>query len=189
MSDPDATTRSRLIESAARLFRQKGYNGTGLSEVLEAARAPKGSLYHHFPKGKADLALAAADWTSDVVLRVIDDAFAPAPGWRDGATTFCHKLAKLFDISDAAGGCPISAMLFDGPDSDAFRAHAARIFGDWTARVAEHALRLGLTEREARQSAETLIIMAEGCWTLARVRRNSDVIRSIPARLFGEAAG
>ena len=90
MSDPDATTRSRLVESAARLFRQKGYNGTGLSEVLEAARAPKGSLYHHFPKGKADLALAAADWTSDVVLRVIDEttlAFADFAGNRQYITT------------------------------------------------------------------------------------------------------
>ncbi len=37
---------------AQRLFRKRGYHATGLNDILELARAPKGSMYHHFPGGK-----------------------------------------------------------------------------------------------------------------------------------------
>lgn len=57
----EPSTRDRLVQAATRLFRQRGYDGTGLTEILTEAGVPKGSLYHHFPEGKADLACAAAD--------------------------------------------------------------------------------------------------------------------------------
>ena len=44
-----------------RLFQQRSYHGVGLSEILAEAKAPKGSLYHHFPGGKAELAIAAVE--------------------------------------------------------------------------------------------------------------------------------
>jgi TetR/AcrR family transcriptional repressor of lmrAB and yxaGH operons len=44
-----------------RLFQQRSYHGVGLSEILTEADAPKGSLYHHFPGGKAQLAIAAVE--------------------------------------------------------------------------------------------------------------------------------
>lgn len=180
----DLSTRERLVVTAARLFRQKGYHGTGLAEVLAQSQAPKGSLYHHFPAGKSDLARAAADWTADMLVRIIDDAFAPAPGFAQGAATFCHKLARLFDLSDSADTCPIQALLFDGPDSAPFRAHAEALFDRLIGAVAAHGERLGLMPDQARHGAETLLIAVEGGWTLARARRSSDVLRSIPARLF-----
>lgn len=54
-------TRERILRAAIRLFQQRGYHGTGLSEILADAEAPKGSLYHHFPLGKAQLGVAAID--------------------------------------------------------------------------------------------------------------------------------
>ena len=102
----EPTTRDRLVTAATRLFRQRGYDGTGLAEILAEAGVPKGSLYHHFPEGKADLACAAADWTASEIIRVIDDSFRTAPDWRQGVTTFCYKMAKLFDILNSADGLP-----------------------------------------------------------------------------------
>ena len=92
----EPTTRDRLVTTATRLFRQRGYDGTGVAEILAEAGVPKGSLYHHFPQGKADLACAAADWTATEICRVIDDSFRAAPDWRHGVTTFSFKMAKAF---------------------------------------------------------------------------------------------
>jgi TetR/AcrR family transcriptional regulator, lmrAB and yxaGH operons repressor len=61
MTDGSLPTRERILRSALHLFQQRGYHGTGLSEILDDARAPKGSLYHHFPHGKAELAVAAIE--------------------------------------------------------------------------------------------------------------------------------
>jgi TetR/AcrR family transcriptional repressor of lmrAB and yxaGH operons len=177
-------TRERLVFEAARLFRHKGYHATGLAEILAAIGLPKGSLYHHFPDGKAGLAIAAADWTVDVLINIIDDAFAPAPTYQAGATHYCHKLARLFDITVDDDACPISVLLFDGPENAAFRAHADAVFQRLTAAIAAHARRFGMEEAAAHEQAETLLITVEGGWTLARARRQSDVLRSLPARLF-----
>ncbi|MBD1205301.1 MAG: TetR/AcrR family transcriptional regulator [Rhodobacteraceae bacterium] len=183
--DEGLSTRDKLVTVAARLFRQKGYHGTGIAEVLAQAGVPKGSLYHHFPNGKEDLAQAAAEWTAAMLVRVVEDAFTPAVEFRAGATTFCHKLAKLFDLSDSADSCPIQALIFDGPDGAAFRAQAATLFDRLIGAVARQGERLGLEADAAREAAETLLIAVEGGWTLARARRSSDVLRSIPARLYG----
>lgn len=181
----DLSTRDRLVTAATRLFRQRGYDGTGLSEVLAEAGVPKGSLYHHFPEGKADLACAAADWTASEIVRVIDDSFQGAPDWRHGVTTFCYKMAKLFDILNSADACPIFGLMFDGPDQTRFRVHAEAAFTRIIAGAAHHAEVLGMTQATAHDMAETFIIGFQGGWTLARVRRNSAVLRSLPARLYG----
>ncbi|PDP85154.1 TetR family transcriptional regulator [Glycomyces fuscus] len=57
VSPRGAATRSALLEAAARVFRTVGFAKAGVSEVVAAAGASVGSLYHHF-SGKADLYLA-----------------------------------------------------------------------------------------------------------------------------------
>jgi TetR/AcrR family transcriptional regulator, lmrAB and yxaGH operons repressor len=185
MNTDDLSTRDRIVTTAARLFRQKGFHGVGLSEILEASHAPKGSLYHHFPEGKPALARAAAEQTSVGMAQIIDDAFKSASDWEHGATTLCHKLARLFDILDATDGCPLSVLLFDGPDNDGFRTMANDIFQSWINRMAAHGQRLSPHDSTPVLRAETLLMAIEGGWTLARARRNSAVLRSLPARLFG----
>jgi len=185
MTNQPATTRDRLITSAARLFRQKGYHGTGLAEVLTASHTPKGSLYHHFPDGKSDLAMAAASWVSEGMLAIIDASFVDANSFADGATTFCYKLAKLFDTADHWRSCPISTMLFDGPDNDAFRNHADQILTSWSTLAAHHGQRLGMDAKAAAGAAELLLMTIQGAWTLARARKSADIIRRIPIHLYG----
>jgi TetR/AcrR family transcriptional regulator, lmrAB and yxaGH operons repressor len=178
---PEPTTREKLTLAAAELFRRQGYHATGVAEVLAVAGVPKGSLYHHFPAGKADLARAAADWTANLIARIQDDAFGPAADWRGGVATYCHKLARLFDLAAEANACPISAILFDGPEEGGFRDHAAALLDRLIGHAAAHAARLGASDPE--EKGETLLIAVEGAWTLARARRDSDVLRRLPGRL------
>lgn len=175
------STRDKLAIQAGYLFQRRGYHGVGLSEILARAGVPKGSLYHHFPNGKADLALAAADIASTEVLRIIDTAFEPARDYREGVTTFCYKLAKYFDIHEGNIGCPVSATLLGGQDDAAFRDALNAIFTNWIDLITQHATRLGQDPAKAKHSAQRLFLSLEGAWTLARARRDSDVMRQLPA--------
>ena len=177
-------TKHRLIEAAAVLFRRKGYDGVGLSEILTAADAPKGSLYHHFPNGKSDLAIAAARWASEGMLGIIDDAFRDAPSFNAGATTLCYKIAKFFDLSGGWDGCPVSSILLDGASDALFREASADFLNGWNHRVADHAERLGLAPDEARIRARQVMIGIEGAWVMCRSEASSDPLREIPD-LFG----
>lgn len=179
-------TRERLIHAAADLFRIKGYSGTAVAELLEAADAPKGSLYHHFPNGKSDLALAAASWASEGMMQLIAASFDPAPSFEEGAKTVCYKLAKLFDKQGKWSTCPVSATLFEGPENDAFHQHAAALFESWIQATAAHAQRLGQSEAAARASAENFYILLQGGWQLARVRRDTGVLRGLHLQLAAQ---
>src|SRR5256885_14385974 len=48
-------TRERIMDSSAELFRRHGYTGTGMKQIVAAANAPFGSIYHFFPGGKEQL--------------------------------------------------------------------------------------------------------------------------------------
>ncbi len=182
-ADKPRPTKERLIRSAANLFRKRGYNGVGLNDLLTDANAPKGSLYHHFPNGKSDLAVASATWASDQMLRLIAVCFDEAETFKDGATTMCFKLAKLFDLTDHWDACPIGSTLFEGPDNTEFRTLAEHLYEGWITEVRDHAERFGMTAEDAAKAAEHVFILIQGGWMLARARRSSDVLRSLPNSL------
>jgi TetR/AcrR family transcriptional regulator, lmrAB and yxaGH operons repressor len=54
-------TKDRLIKAMRQGLATSGYHGVSLADVLIQANAPKGVLYHHFPGGKRELALAAVE--------------------------------------------------------------------------------------------------------------------------------
>lgn len=67
-------SKTRLLAAAFDVIRTKGYSGTRVEDICEAAGVTKGSFFYHF-KSKEDLALeAAAYWSS-----VTGELFREAP--------------------------------------------------------------------------------------------------------------
>ena len=89
---PKTDARDRMIASTTALIRERGVEATALSDVLEHSGAPRGSIYHHFPGGKAQLVeeatrAAAGDFAAGMAaaLEADDPLFALrafADGWR-----------------------------------------------------------------------------------------------------------
>src|ERR1700724_4015016 len=55
-------TRRRIVEAAASIFNKRGYEGSSLSELMEATGLKKGGIYRHF-SSKEELAAEAFDYT------------------------------------------------------------------------------------------------------------------------------
>jgi TetR/AcrR family transcriptional regulator, transcriptional repressor for nem operon len=53
-------SKTKLLNAALRVIREKGYQATRVEDICEAAGLTKGSFFHHF-KSKEELALAAAE--------------------------------------------------------------------------------------------------------------------------------
>ncbi len=54
-------SKTKLLDAAVRVIREKGYQATRVEDICEAAGLTKGSFFHHF-KSKDELALAAAEY-------------------------------------------------------------------------------------------------------------------------------
>src|ERR1700692_687999 len=61
-------SRAKMVSSAAKLIRSRGVSATSFSDVVADSGAPRGSIYHHFPDGKKQLAECAMQLTSEQIL-------------------------------------------------------------------------------------------------------------------------
>jgi TetR/AcrR family transcriptional repressor of nem operon len=67
------SSRSRLLDAALRILREKGYNATTVDELCAAADVTKGGFFHHF-RSKEEMAVAAADHWSEVTSALFTQA-------------------------------------------------------------------------------------------------------------------
>ncbi len=108
--------RAHIVETAATLFRERGYDGVGVAELMAAAGLTHGGFYKHFGS-KADLmAEAAACGLASTAQRAVGanrDAFLD------------HYLSR--EHRDARGtGCTMAALSGDAArQPDAVRARFA----------------------------------------------------------------
>lgn len=176
-------TRARIVDAAARLFRQRGYHAVGLNEILAESRAPKGSLYHHFPEGKPDLARAAAEREAGRMLDLIRAAFATSTDFMGGVEALCTSLADRFDASGQAEGCPITAILLYGPEEDAYRRYAKGLYISWGELFTRLAVQKGLAPEKADRLGCVLQYGLQGAWAMALASASSAPLRDLPNAL------
>src|ERR1700761_5685207 len=106
-------TKLRLALTAMRLFGEKGYESTSVADILKAAGANSGSLYHFFPT-KQDLLLE--------VLRMYRDGIGPmllGPAW-EGIEDPIEKVFALLgsyrralEGTECLYGCPIGSAALE----------------------------------------------------------------------------
>ena len=97
-----------LLEKGAQIIHHKGFNNTGINEILAAAAVPKGSFYFYF-KSKEDFGLQLVDFFMAGNFMTAADFHLAAPG-----TSYLQKLRDFFDgflgyfeKMDYTRGCPI----------------------------------------------------------------------------------
>ena len=64
-----------MIAAAETLMREQGLAGAAINPVVKLSRAPIGSVYHHFPGGKTQLASEALRIHGEKVRRLLVAAF------------------------------------------------------------------------------------------------------------------
>jgi TetR/AcrR family transcriptional repressor of lmrAB and yxaGH operons len=172
MPRPDRS-RAALLDSAALLFRRQGYAATGVNQILESADVKAGSLYHHFPEGKQQLAAAVVDIVGSGIerrLRSFLDSDLPVAdivdAWID--------LMSAGLSSDHRDGCPIEPIATESVNaSRQVRDASAKAFAGWCAAVADRLTADGWPDDDAQQTALAVIALLEGALILSRIAGNT----------------
>jgi AcrR family transcriptional regulator len=157
-----------MVLSTAALLREHGASATSIDRVLAHSGAPRGSVYHHFPGGRAQLIDEAVALAGDFVVGLIEtatqsddpvqalDAFFAL--WRDQLTR-----------SDFRAGCPIVAVAVEtNDDAPQLARSAAAVFSRWTTALATMLVRYDVPEARATRLAAFIIAAVEGAVIMCR---------------------
>jgi TetR/AcrR family transcriptional regulator, lmrAB and yxaGH operons repressor len=175
--------RARMVAGAADLLARRGLQGTSFSEVLERSGAPRGSLYHHFPRGKDELIGSALDLAGDRAIELINrKAGAPA---EEVTAWFLHIWREVLVRSNLDAGCAVLAVTV-AADSPELREHAATVFRAWRLRLAELLVAGGLAARDADRFAATLIASSEGAVALSRAEQSLEPFDLVAEQLLAQ---
>ena len=160
-----------MVVSAASLIGSHGVSATSLSDVLQASRAPRGSIYHHFPAGKQELVEEAMRWTTEqVVAHQKSCTAATAAGVLDHFVALFRQASKL---SHCQAGCPIAGVIVDVHSSEDRLGKVGRAsFRAWTGLLSRQLTRAGLPPQRARSLAVTALASVEGALILCRAENS-----------------
>jgi TetR/AcrR family transcriptional regulator, lmrAB and yxaGH operons repressor len=163
--------RERLLEGAGRLLAEKGYAGMELRDVAERGDAPRGSIYHHFPGGKAQLAAEAAEVDGTRVRKTIEASIS-AKGMKETLRMFGELFRRRAANHPERIGCPVAAAALARPEDPALAAAATAAFQSWEGAIATALEGEGVAPEQAATFAGLVVSTIEGA--LVRTRAAGD---------------
>jgi AcrR family transcriptional regulator len=180
--------RERMVQSAAILMREYGVEAMSFSQVVKHSGAPRGSIYHYFPGGKAQLVEEATRWAGDyIATRTAKAMHERGPlAMLDDSERFW---GDVLGGTDFGSGCPVVAATLEGERSPAAREAAAEAFRRWESVFAESLRRHGVDSDRADALATTVFAGIEGGVILSRAQRSMAPLLRVLSELRIVVAG
>ena len=158
-------TDEELFRELANVFRRKGYDGASYADLMRASGLVKGSLYHRFPGGKADMV--------DAILGDVDRHFADyvlKPSFEEGrpqdrARKIARRLSEFYDSGKR--WCLLDTLTLG--EGAVTRSHARRSMEYWIDAFARLGRDGGLRPAIARKRAQEAVAAIEGGLVVSRV--------------------
>jgi AcrR family transcriptional regulator len=172
------STRDRILDTSAGLFRRQGAAATGLKEIVRESGAPWGSVYHYFPDGKDQLIAESLRRTGERYARLMVRAFVGVDTPAAGVQRYFNAAADNLLRSQFADGCPVGTVTLETANSnEQLRGVCAEVFDTWQQAVANSLVGAGLPAQPATDLARQFLLALEGGLMLARAHRDDTILR------------
>jgi TetR/AcrR family transcriptional repressor of lmrAB and yxaGH operons len=175
-------SRAKMVRSAASLIRTRGVSATSFSDVLADSGAPRGSIYHHFPEGKEQLAADAIRLTSDWVVSRQRACRATTPAGVLGC--FIDMWRQVVVASGGAAGCVVAGVAIDTVAGEPGLIDVVRVtFRPWVDLLAAQLEAVGVPAARAARIATATVAGMEGALILCRAEGDSAPLETVAAEL------
>jgi len=173
---------------------EHGYHGLGIQALLEAARTPKGSFYHHF-EDKEDFAIQVIDQYMRDVHAGLDDCLG------DESRPPLERVRRFFELTresykrEGYLGCLLGGLGQElSGANEVFRHKIEKCFSEIAERTAvclEEARRRGdiPAESDTRRMASLLVDCWEGAALRSRLRGSAMPLTAMLDFFFQSAVG
>jgi TetR/AcrR family transcriptional repressor of nem operon len=127
-------TQQHILESAERVFLQKGFAATSITDLMAAAGVTKGSLYFHF-NSKEQIGLAVLERARQSFMAFLDEALqGETPG--QSLDNFFRRACDYHTEAAFVGGCLFGNTALETSDTEpGFARFVAQVFADWREKV------------------------------------------------------
>jgi AcrR family transcriptional regulator len=167
-------TRQRIIDASAVLMRRQGYEATGMKEIVTAASAPFGSVYHFFPGGKEQLGAETIRWSGAEYAKLLAAALDSSQDLAGGVRAFFDGAAEHLVATGYADACPIATIALEvSSHSEVLRQACAEVFEMWITEGARRLTAGGVPDGAARRLAVEMLALLEGAFVLCRAARDT----------------
>ncbi len=183
-------TKENILKTAAEIMHRKGFNHTGIQEILVAAGVPKGSFYFYF-KNKEDLGLQVIDFFLEFYGEksrdMLDDTSTPP---LERLRQFMAGFTDLFESMDYTRGCPVGNLAQEMGDlSPAFQEKLKEALDAMTTiymKVLDEARAAGeIAEHlDTRELAEFMISSWHGALIRMKVEKSSRPLETVQRLIF-----
>jgi TetR/AcrR family transcriptional regulator, transcriptional repressor for nem operon len=181
-NDPEAM-RQKILMAAFLEFYKNGFQGGSLNDILKAAGATKGALFHHF-SGKQDLGYAVVDHVIGPLL--MERWLAPIANVADPLTALQQSFRKYVNEDIASGhfvqGCPLNNLAQEmSPLDKGFHTRIDALYDQWRAAIAA-ALARGIEKGTVRSDVSpknvgTLVVAGQmGIWGSGKSSQDKELM-------------
>lgn len=172
-----------MVDAAKSGFRSHGMVATGFTEVLAASGAARGAIYHHFPGGKDELAVAVVASTADNVEAAIRMLFANSTSPGQALAAAIDLVAVAVEQRDGFG-CAIAPAVLEASGRRAILDAADDAFTRWQRAIREGFESFGHPSDVDLDAVASLVIASlEGALILSRAAGTSEPVRRVGSAL------
>jgi AcrR family transcriptional regulator len=177
-----------MVKAARQLIRERGYHATALSDVLELSAAPRGSVYFHFPGGKTQLAVEAAQAYARDQADMIERAAQGSASAVDLISAYVTRGRENLIKSNYTEGCTTAPLVLEGArESDLLANASSAALSVIIEGLAFQFAFFGMGRASARDLAEVVVSGVEGALVTARAFRSPAPFDSMHAALVNHA--
>ncbi|EAY24426.1 TetR/AcrR family transcriptional regulator [Microscilla marina] len=163
-----------LLEATVSLMGEKGYFGTGLSEVLSLSQAPKGSLYYYFPQGKNQLMIEAIQLAGTQVNDVLRQMLVPQNDLKVALQQIFSFFAQQLLSSDFKKSCPVATVAAESASlAEEVRLACEQVYASWHTSIQQFLEQKGLSNTLAEKYARFSLNLIEGNLLMSRVFKDT----------------
>ncbi|MFF3569066.1 TetR/AcrR family transcriptional regulator [Nocardia jiangxiensis] len=172
-------TRARIITAATELMRRQGYGATTVKELTVTAGAPIGSLYHHFPEGKEQIAAEALRTSGAAYIQLLPLLMDPYDDLREAVPAAFTAAAADMEQSGWMNMCPVGTVAGEIADSrPALREVAAEVVESWIEQGTDYLVGRGVRRVPARELMVAMLGALEGAFILSRTLHSPEPLHA-----------
>ncbi|UXP30944.1 TetR/AcrR family transcriptional regulator [Reichenbachiella agarivorans] len=170
---PQKIEEQEMLNGFAKLFKEKGYEGTSLAELALVTGLKKASLYHRFPQGKEEMAKAVLlninNWVEEHVFNTLtNQLLSPAERLKNGL----QFIKKLYEEGNAP--CLLQAFSMQS-GINIFSQLINDSMSYWVDAFTNIGLAFGLNQSVAKEKATQVLIEIQGSLIVSRGFNNPKI--------------